>query len=326
MDESRRVWKPKSSVGGPRHFLSMVWLVRLQPRLYLDDEVRERWCSCCSSGYEYHLGCSQWWHRLFPDPIRHPQGVWCWGFVQWYPGRLSVHHCRMWQHGMWQCLCHWGGGSYCLSSCIHTSQKAQNWWPCGCLPSALLLWCLGSYGFRIVWLGQGHWPLPWLEWIRLYGEWRWVLPDWHWCSCPCSPRYYDLGYCRLVSYHLRFPFLRPQEVRYARLQWPGWSLRIGKTKASKICGRFGYRPHAVKMVSIQITTILASPIFPKAASCRADSTKNHGQSSTQWRLVRVRDQTYLAAIAAIAAGGCQTHQGGIVRLPMKASQNSACSV
>ena len=38
MDESRRVWKPKSSVGGPRHFLSMVWLVRLQPRLYLDDE------------------------------------------------------------------------------------------------------------------------------------------------------------------------------------------------------------------------------------------------------------------------------------------------
>ena len=259
----------------------------------------------------------------------HPQGVWCWGFVQWYPGRLSgpsLQDVATWNAAVPLPLGWWELLFIRAASILLKRLKIDD--PVDACPVHCFWWCLGSYGFRIVWLGQGALTTTMVGVDSADMEnddgscqtgigvhalaahtvlWSWLLPP---GQLPTSGfLFYGLKRSGMLAY-----------------QWPGWSLRIGKTKASKICGRFGYRPHAVKMVSIQITTILASPIFPKAASCRADSTKNHGQSSTQWRLVRVRDQTYLAAIAAIAAGGCQTHQGGIVRLPMKASQNSACSV
>ena len=113
--------------------------------------------------------------------------------VQWDSGRLSVHHCRLWQHGKRQCFCHWFDWRFCLYRWIHAVAKAQDWWPCGCLPSARLLRCLGAYRYRFVWLGQGHWPLPWLERLRLHGEWWWILQDRHRWQCYCSPIYHGLG-------------------------------------------------------------------------------------------------------------------------------------
>ena len=92
----RGVWVPQPAIGGPWHFRSVVRLVWLQPRLYLDHEIWKWWCPCCSGSNEHHPGCSNRWHHRLPAPIRHHKEVWCGCSVQWDPGGLGVHHRRLW--------------------------------------------------------------------------------------------------------------------------------------------------------------------------------------------------------------------------------------
>ena len=140
--------------------------------------------------------------------------------MQRHLGRLSLHHCRLWQHGEWLCLCHWLDWRFRLSGCIHASPKAQDWWSCGRLPSSRFLRSLGNYRSRAIWLGKGLWPLPWLEWIWLHGEWRWILPEWHWWQCNCSPSDHGLSDRGLVRFFRSIGLFRAEEDWFAPIQWP----------------------------------------------------------------------------------------------------------